>query len=312
MKSLIASCCLIFLISCDLFDVQEKQRTNNEILAIVNTEKFFKKDLTILLPQNINKIDSQLLVKSYIQDWAIKKLLLEKAENNSSLETVNKIDDLVKDYKESLLINNYKEQLVKQKLDTIVTEKELEAYYLLNKENFKLNEELVKIKFLHIDNTINDKKEILKLFKSDNILDLEELEKQELSFKFHQFNDSTWTQLDNVLLKLPFSKEKLLKKTKFIQKQDSIGLYLVAIKDVLEQKSIAPLSYVIPTIEQMILHKRKIQLIRDIEKIIIKDAIQNNNFKIYYVITIYFFFSFYGVTSFWTKTKNRWSSRCYR
>ena len=281
MKSLIASCCLIFLISCDLFDVQEKQRTNNEILAIVNTEKFFKKDLTILLPQNINKIDSQLLVKSYIQDWAIKKLLLEKAENNSSLETVNQIDDLVKDYKESLLINNYKEQLVKQKLDTIVTEKELEEYYLLNKENFKLNEELVKIKFLHIDNTINDKKEILKLFKSDNILDLEELEKQELSFKFHQFNDSTWTQLDNVLLKLPFSKEKLLKKTKFIQKQDSIGLYLVAIKDVLELKSIAPLSYVIPTIEQMILHKRKIQLIRDIEKIIIKDAIQNNNFKIY-------------------------------
>ena len=281
MKSLIASCCLIFLISCDLFDVQEKQRTNNEILAIVNTEKFFKKDLTILLPQNINKIDSQLLVKSYIQDWAIKKLLLKKAENNSSLETVNQIDDLVKDYKESLLINNYKEQLVKQKLDTIVTEKELEAYYLLNKENFKLNEELVKIKFLHIDNTINDKKEILKLFKSDDILDLEELEKQELSFKFHQFNDSTWTQLDNVLLKLPFSKEKLLKKTKFIQKQDSIGLYLVAIKDVLELKSIAPLSYVIPTIEQMILHKRKIQLIRDIEKIIIKDAIQNNNFKIY-------------------------------
>ena len=281
MKSLIASCCLIFLISCDLFDVQEKQRTNNEILAIVNTEKFFKKDLTILLPQNINKIDSQLLVKSYIQDWAIKKLLLEKAENNSSLETVNQIDDLVKDYKESLLINNYKEQLVKQKLDTIVTEKELEEYYLSNKENFKLNEELVKIKFLHIDNTINDKKEILKLFKSDDILDLEELEKQELSFKFHQFNDSTWTQLDNVLLKLPFSKEKLLKKTKFIQKQDSIGLYLVAIKDVLELKSIAPLSYVIPTIEQMILHKRKIQLIRDIEKIIIKDAIQNNNFKIY-------------------------------
>ena len=281
MKSLIASCCLIFLISCDLFDVQEKQRTNNEILAIVNTEKFFKKDLTILLPQNISKIDSQLLVKSYIKDWAIKKLLLEKAENNSSLETVNQIDDLVKDYKESLLINNYKEQLVKQKLDTIVTEKELEEYYLLNKENFKLNEELVKIKFLHIDNTINDKKEILKLFKSDDILDLEELEKQELSFKFHQFNDSTWTQLDNVLLKLPFSKEKLLKKTKFIQKQDSIGLYLVAIKDVLELKSIAPLSYVIPTIEQMILHKRKIQLIRDIEKIIIKDAIQNNNFKIY-------------------------------
>ena len=150
-----------------------------------------------------------------------------------------------------------------------------------NKENFKLNEELVKIKFLHIDNNINDKKKILALFKSDDILDLEELEKQELSFKFHQFNDSIWRELDNVLLKLPFSKKKLLKKTKFIQKQDSIGLYLVAVKDVLERNSTAPLSYVTSTIEQMILHNRKIQLIRKIEKTIIKDAIQNNNFKIY-------------------------------
>ena len=281
MRLLLVLCCVVFLISCDLFKIQEKKRTYNEILAIVNTEKFFKKDLTILLPQNINKIDSQLLVKSYIQDWAVKKLLLEKAENNSSIETVTQIDDLVKDYKESLLINNYKDQLVKQKLDTVVTEEELEEYYLLNKENFKLNEELVKIKFLYVNNTINDKKEILRLFKSDDILDLEELEKQELSFRFHQFNDSIWTQLDNVLLKLPFSKEKLLKKTKFIKKQDSIGLYLVVIKDVLELNSIAPLSYVIPSIEQIILHKRKIQLIRDIEKIIIKDAIQNNNFKIY-------------------------------
>jgi hypothetical protein len=110
---------------------------------------------------------------------------------------------------------------------------------------------------------------------------LEELEKQELSFKFHQFNDSIWTQLDKVLLKLPFSKDKLLKKSKFIQKQDSIGLYLATIKDVLPRNSIAPISYITSTIKQMILHKRKIELLRDIEKIIVKDATQNNNFKIY-------------------------------
>ena len=270
----------IFL-SCDLFKIHKKEPSTKEIVAIVNTEKLFKTDFIDVLPQNIHKIDSQVLAKSYIQDWAINKLLLEKAKNNSSSQTMSQINDLVKGYKESLLINNYKEQLVKQKLDTVISEEELNEFYSSNKENFKLNKELIKIKFLHVDTNIKDKNKILALFKSDDIFDLDELEKQELSFKFHQFNDSIWRELDNVLLKLPFSKEKLLKKTKFIQKQDSIGLYLVAIKDVLELKSIAPLSYVIPTIEQMILHKRKIQLIRDIEKIIIKDAIQNNNFKIY-------------------------------
>ena len=281
MKFVTTIFCLVFLTSCDLFQIQEKENKASEIVAIVNTEKLFKKDLKDALPQNINKNDSLVLVKSYIQDWAIKRLLLENAKNNSSLETVNQIDGLVKDYKESLLINSYKEQLVKQKLDTLISEEELKEYYLLNKENFKLNEELVKIRYLHIDNTINDKEEILSLFKSDDINDLEELEKQELSFKFHQFNDSVWTQLDNILLKLPFSKKKLLKKTKFIQKQDSIGLYLATIKDVLKRNSIAPLSYITPTLKQMILHKRKIELIREIEKIIVKDATQNNNFKIY-------------------------------
>ncbi|WP_297803152.1 hypothetical protein [uncultured Polaribacter sp.] len=206
---------------------------------------------------------------------------MAKAKNNSSQETVNQIDGLVQDYKESLLINNYKEKLVKQKLDTVVSDEEIREYYLLNKENFKLNEELVKIRYLHIDNNLIDESEILSLFRSNDINDLEELEKQELSFKFHQFNDSIWTQLDKVLLKLPFSKDKLLKKTKFIQKQDSIGLYLAIIKDVLPRNSIAPISYITSTIKQMILHKRKIELLRDIEKIIVKDATQNNNFKIY-------------------------------
>ena len=280
MRYLTAVCCFCLFLSCDLFKIK-KETSAKEIVAIVNTEKLFKTDFINILPKNIHKIDSHVMAKSYIHDWAINKLLLEKAKNNSSSQTMNQINGLVKDYKESLLINNYKEQLIKQKLDTVITEEELKEFYLSNKENFKLNEELVKIKFLHIDNNINDKKKILALFKSDDILDLEELEKQELSFKFHQFNDSIWRELDNVLLKLPFSKKKLLKKTKFIQKQDSIGLYLVAVKDVLERNSTAPLSYVTSTIEQMILHNRKIQLIRKIEKTIIKDAIQNNNFKIY-------------------------------
>ncbi len=280
MRYLTTVCCFCLFLSCDLFKIK-KETSAKEIVAIVNTEKLFKTDFINILPKNIHKIDSHVMAKSYIHDWAINKLLLEKAKNNSSSQTMNQINGLVKDYRESLLINNYKEQLIKQKLDTVITEEELKEFYLSNKENFKLNEELVKIKFLHIDNNINDKNKILALFKSDDILDLEELEKQELSFKFHQFNDSIWRELDNVLLKLPFSKKKLLKKTKFIQKQDSIGLYLVAVNDVLERNSTAPLSYVTSTIEQMILHNRKIQLIRKIEKTIIKDAIQNNNFKIY-------------------------------
>ncbi|MDG1194467.1 MAG: hypothetical protein P8N27_03040 [Polaribacter sp.] len=282
MKRILNAFLIIYLFnSCNYFIVQEKEDKSSEIIAIVNTEKLFKEDLKNVIPQNISKDDSIVLVKSFINDWAIKQLLLHKAENNNSLEVINEINHLVNDYRESLFINNYKEMLIKQQLDTVISDVEIEDFYLKSKDNFRLNEELVKIKYLHFDNKVVSKKEFLKLFKSEEIEDLEALEKQQLSFKYFHFNDSIWTQLDKVLLKLPFSKENLLKKTKLLQKQDSIGLYLTTIKDVLVRNDIAPLSYIRPTIKQMILHKRKIELIREIEKIIVKDATKNNNFKVY-------------------------------
>ncbi len=42
-----------------------------------------------------------------------------------------------------------------------------------------------------------------------------------------------------------------------------------------------PLSYIKPTIEQIILNKRKLELIKKLEKDITKDAIKNNDFEIY-------------------------------
>ena len=273
--------CIFTLTSCDFIKLQEKDASTSEIIAIVNTDKLFREDLKGFLPRNISRVDSLILVKSFIQDWAVKKLLLDAAANNNTQESLKSINNLVQDYKESLLINNFKEALIKQQLDTIISDDEVEAYYLINNENFKLNEVLVKSKYLYFDASVINKKEIVKFFKSEEIEDAEELERQQLSFKMYQLNDSIWTELDKILLKLPFSKENLLKKSKFIQKQDSLGLYLVAIKDVLRRNDIAPLSYIKPTIKEMILHKRKIELIRDIEKIIVKDATKNNNFKIY-------------------------------
>jgi|TARA_B110000977_G_scaffold22257_1_gene26784 hypothetical protein len=267
--------------SCDYFKVQEKEDRASDIIAIVNTEKLFRKDLKYVSPKNISTKDSLILIKSFVQNWAIKKLLLSAAVNNNSSESLKNINQLVQDYKESLLINNYKEELIKQQLDTIVAEEEVEEFYLANNDNFKLNEVLVKSKYVYFKQSKSVEKEIISLFKSDEIEAAEALERQQLSFKMLQLNDSVWLELDQILLKLPFSKENLLKKSKFIQKQDSLGLYLVAIKEVLHRNDIAPLSYVMPTIKEMILHKRKIELIREIEKIIVKDATKKNNFKVY-------------------------------
>ena len=272
--------CILF-ISCDFLGLQKKDISVRKPIASVNNNYLYTEDIKLLIPKNIEKNDSLVFTRSIINSWAVKQLLLKKAEDNNTQNDNSEINNLVKDYRQALLINGYKERLIKQQLDTLIEQQEIIDYYKLNSKNFRLNEELIKTRYLHFSNDLIDRKEVVKSFKKGTIEDLEGLEIKQLTFKQMMLNDSVWTPLENVLLKIPFSRINLLKKTKLLQKEDSLGLYLVTVKDVLLRNQIAPLSHITPTIKQMILHQRKLQLIRDLEKIILKDAIQNKSYKIH-------------------------------
>ncbi len=84
------------------------------------------------------------MVKSIINNWAIQEILRKRAEENLSRAENDSYTKLVQDYKSSLLVNGYKERLIKQQLDTAISEEEVADYYRLNSKNFRLNEELIK------------------------------------------------------------------------------------------------------------------------------------------------------------------------
>lgn len=281
-KKIILSAFLLLFFSCDYFKLQKaKKVVDQNPIAVFGEEKLYLEEIKAFFSTNMSEKDSVIFAKSLINKWALKQVLFQKSKLNSSVEEIESVEELVQDYRESLLINNYKQKLIRQRLDTVVTEEEIVMYYVSNEANFRLNEELVKIKYVQLANDNIHQKEIIELFNSDEIDALSFFEQQQLNFIKMELNDSIWRSLDNVLLNTPFSKEILLKKTNFIQKQDSLGLYLVAVKEVLKRNEIAPLSHISSTIKQLILHQRKLELIKEIEKTLLKDATQNKNFKIY-------------------------------
>ncbi|MGG8497655.1 hypothetical protein ACQY1Q_14695 [Tenacibaculum sp. TC6] len=275
----------LLVTSCDLITFKKQRTQEDKPIATVYNKHLYKKDVAKLLPKNLSKQDSTVVVKGLINTWAKQQLFLIKAEENISEINSLEIEKLVNDYKSSLYINNYKEKLIKQKLDTIVSDEEVADFYNENKDNFKLSEELLQFDYVHFDKDHLEEKDIIKRFKSVKEEDREELEKYLLSFKSYRLQDSTWVTVNYLQRKIPpfakESKENLLKISKFIQKEDSLGVYLVAVKNILQKNETAPLSEVTNRIKQIILHKRKLELIREIEKTLINDAIQNKNFKEY-------------------------------
>ena len=259
-----------------------RQETQNDnAVARVNDHYLSQEELNDAMPQGLSAEDSLLYRNNYIKLWATKELLLEKARINVA-DADDDIKELVRNYEQELLIDRYRKALLQQELDTLITDKDINDYYEANKNVYRLNEDLLQLKYIYFSSDLSDKKDIVKLFKSKEPDDLEELISRELEFFSFSFNDSIWVSYRDVEKKLPFLKEeKKIKKNQFIQKEDSLGVYLLAVGDIRQRNEIAPREYVIPTVRQMILHKRKLELMNEIEKTIMVDAINNKQFEQY-------------------------------
>ncbi len=259
----------------------KKEIAVENAVARINNKYMSIEEFRASLPSNYTKEDSLQLRSSIINNWATNELLLDKAKLNVG-EEQNEIEKLVDNYRKELLIERYKEALLNKLLDTVVTESDLDTFYLANKDIYRLSEDLVRLKFIMFDKNLKNADEFEKLFKSDSKEDLAELNDRKLELKSFNLNDSIWVSYKLVSERLPFLEGiDKLKKDTFLKKEDSLGVYLVALKDILYINETAPRSYVEPTVKKMILHKRKLDLFRDIEKSLLSEAVKSKKFETY-------------------------------
>ncbi|WP_341216470.1 peptidyl-prolyl cis-trans isomerase [uncultured Wocania sp.] len=280
-KTLIFLIVVIITTSCSFF----KKADDRIPIARVNETYLYDDDIKDLNTDATTKEDSVLLVQSFINRWATQQLFVDGAMLNLSEEKQATFNKLIEQYKNDLYTKAYIEALVKKNIDTTLANDEAKMYYENNKEAFKLNEELIKFRYIHVDENIINLKAIEEKFKRFNLEDKKELDSMSIQFKSFSLNDSIWIKVSQVMDKIsvvnPENKNELLKKTNFLQLKDSLGVYLMQINNVLLRNETAPLEYVKPTIKQIVINKRKLELIRELEKDITKDAIKNKQFEIY-------------------------------
>ena len=273
---------LLFII----FFVFESCNTNkDEVLARVEDKYLYKSDIKLINDSFENNKDSILKIRNFIDSWARKNLLYQKALVNLSENKVEELENLINNYRYDLYGTVYKETLLNKITDTLTIEKRINSFYKDNDEIFRLNESLFKIRFIQfpIDNV--DKNDIIKSFIRFNKIDKFYLDSLSYQFTNKILTDSIWISKKRLINNVSFIKndnlKKYVKKMQYFEFEDSLQLSLLYIIDYKKNGEIAPLSHVISNIRNIILNKNKIEFSKKIDKEIIQDAVKSKKFEIF-------------------------------
>lgn len=273
--------CSLFFASCEYFQPTDSPQN----VARVNDAFLTQKEIEKIIPKNLSEDDSIIFTQNYINRWATRQLLLEGAKLNLPQKIQDEYDKMVNDYRQELYAEAYKDIIVANKMDTTISNRAIETYYEEHRTNFTLKEDLAKLRFIQVAKDYADKDKIIEQFKRYNKEDREEIADDSFKFVTYSLMDSVWVSAESLKKRIPplQSEEEsdYLEKEKYIERSDSLSLYLIYVKDVRLRNEQAPLSYARPTVKQILLNKRKLQFAKEFEKDITKDALENDTFEIY-------------------------------
>lgn len=262
-----------------------KNTLQRKPVAQVGRVILYYDEIPVLFQKGTSRSDSTLLVQNYINKWAKRELLLQKAEENLSPELKAGIDIQMKETKANLFIYQYQKEMMLQKMDTVISEQELENYYTSNEESFRLNYNIVKALFIKLPVETPNIEKIKLLSRSNDQKDLLQLESFCFQFaeKFDDFNED-WVSMDRLSVELQLdieNEENFLKRNTYYETSDSSSVFLISIRDYRLKSALAPFEYVRNDIKRIIWNARRFEYIQSLENGIYNEALKDNRFKIF-------------------------------
>jgi hypothetical protein len=277
---------LIILIIIFFAGCEDSVKSNKRVpVARVGDAILYYDQIPSPFQSSADEPDSKGLVQNYINKWAKRELLLKKAAENLLPEIKNEIEGQIDETRKNLFIHHYQRQMILEKMDTLITENEMETYYISNENSFPLSSNIVKVLFIKLPVETPDLFKIRSLARSDKQSDLQELERicYQFAEKFDDFNEK-WITMDKLSLELHHdfeNQDNFLKWNNYFEKTDAGSTYLVSIRDYRLRSSIAPYDYVREDIKRIIWNNRRIVFIQALENGIYNEALRENSFKIY-------------------------------
>ena len=257
---------------------------SDDVVAVVGSDKLFRKDIEALIPRGLSSEDSLRLASQYINSWASDRVYLKIAEEQLSKSEKDVTKEL-EEYRRSLLKYRYEQLYVNERLDTAVIQSVIEEYYQAHKDKFVLERPIVKARFVNISADSPSLKQIRKRMASTEANDL--IEADSIAFS-SAVKFTTWADnwIDVAVLAREYSADysSVLSKMnkRWIEEVDTTGyVRLTYVSDIMQKGQIAPIEYCQDNIKNIIISSRRQNLLLNLERDLLKDARVNGDFIIY-------------------------------
>lgn len=257
---------------------------DSNVLARVYDNYLYTSELQKIIPKGTPVKDSLIIAKNFINNWVRDKLLIYQAKKNLTDEQKN-FEKQLQDYRNSLIVYQYKSLLIKQKLDTIINDNEIEEYYNKYFGSMILKGNIVQVNYVKIYTDTVDVDLFSELVKSDNPQFKARLDSLCEASAANCFLDNNyWVSFNELISKVPITtmnQENYLRNHQYIEIEKEPFTYIIRFLDYKLKGEVSPLLYEKKNIERIILNKRKTELIKNMEEEIFNKALDKNKIEIF-------------------------------
>lgn len=241
-------------------------------------------DLHGVVPVGVTGDDSVQLIRAYIEQWLRQHALLHHAQRNLTINSEN-LERQVEEYKNGLIVYEYEQALVSQKLDTVVTHEEIVRYYGSRNELFLLRDPILKRSYIRLRPDAPEVDRVKRLLQSTGFEEQDLLEKYCMRYAVdYALRDTSWYYADELAGEIPLNRigeERYNQTGRIFEIIENNELYLIILHDSKFRDTRSPLPLVQSNIRNLILNKRKIDLVDQMQRSIMEDAQKKNNIEIY-------------------------------
>ncbi|MCC8188329.1 MAG: peptidyl-prolyl cis-trans isomerase [Bacteroides sp.] len=271
---------VLFFVSCG----GKRDHRGQWPLVEVEGNILYKEDLLAVLPAGLSADDSLLFAENYIRNWVEDVLLYEQARRN--IPDSEEVEKLVENYRKSLIMHTYQQELIHQRLSRELTSREMEEYYENNKGLFTLESPIVKGLFIKVPLKAPGLNNVRRWYRDEDLEAVENLEKYSLqhAVKYEYFYDK-WVALSDVFDLIPVdvgSPEEYVRKNRQIELKDTAFYYFLHVTDLRVQGEQEPYEFAEYRVREMLLNLNRVEFMRTVTDELYQRALRGNKIKYNY------------------------------